>query len=181
MTKFKNLKVGEKLSETQYYSVEKIAGNKVQLVNQHDQRVVVDSGYVEECLISGVQYGESKKITRTEMAKLFLDNPNVVLTVSFNKQVREADVVKELMETYESSTIKTMETSVKKAIKKALNGEERVLVGYHTGIQDDFGRVTVIDMNIARDSSKDYNTALRLVDPRQLNYLIIRGTKYEVK
>lgn len=181
MTKFKNLKVGEKLSETQYYSVEKISGNRVQLINQNEQRVVVDNGYVEQCLTSANQHDGVKKITRTEMAKLFIENPNIVFTVSFNKQVKEADVVKEVMETYEASTIKSMATAVKKAIKKALNGEERVLVGYHTGVQDDFGRISAVDMNIAKDPSKDYNTALRLVDPRQLNYLIIKGVRYETK
>jgi len=180
-TKFKELKAGDKLSETQYYSVVKISGNRVQLKNGLGQDIVVDNGYVEDCLTSGNQFTEEKSINKTELSKLFLENPNVVFTVSFNKQVKESDVIKEIQEAYESSTPKEFETKLKKAVKNGLNGEERVLVGYHTGVQDEFGRVSSIDMNIEKDPSKDYNSALRLVDPRTLNYLILKGVKYKVK
>lgn len=180
-TKFNKLKTGDKLSETQYYSVVKVSGEKVQLKNGLSQDIIVDKAYVEDCLTSADQFDTESKLSRTDLAKLFLENPNVALTVSFNKQVKPEDVVKEIMESYEGSTPKTIEAAIKKAVKKGLAGEERVLVGYHTGVQDDFGRVSAIDMNIAKDPSKDYNTALRLVDPRQLNYLILRGTKYVVK
>ena len=68
-----------------------------------------------------------------------------------------------------------MEAAIKKAVKRALNGEERILVGYHNGSQDEFGRLGVFDMNITSGSPN------RLVDTRSLNYLIIKGTKYVVK
>lgn len=177
-TDFKKLKEGEKLCETQFYKVVKIKGDKVQIVNGLGQNTVVDKNYVENCLISGEQFTEEKSITKTELAKLFLENPNVVFTVSFNKQVKPEDVTKEIMGAYEGSTVKTMEAAIKKAVKGALNGQERVLTGYHTGVQDDFGRVSALDMNI--DSSTP-GSAMRLVDPRQLNYLIIKGVKYNVK
>lgn len=180
-TAFNKVKEGEKFSETQYYTLVKIAGNKVQLKNGLGQDVVVDKKYVEECLVSAEQFDNTVKLSKTELAKLFLENPNVALTVSFNKQVKPEDVSKEIMSAYEGSTVKTMEAAIKKAVKSALNGEERVLVGYHTGVQDDFGRVSAIDMNIDKDPAKDYNTALRLVDPRNINYLILKGKKYIVK
>lgn len=174
-TNFSKLKVGDKLSETQYYSVEKIAGNKVQLKNVAGDDIVVDSKYVEGCLTSANQFEKEEKISKTELTNIFLGNPNTVFTVSFNKQVKEADVTKEIMEAYEGSTPKAMEATIKKAVKKALNGEERVLVGYHSGNQDEFGRVQSIDMNISTGMNA------RLVDPRNLNYLILKGTKYIVK
>lgn len=175
MTKFRDLAVGEKLSETQYYTVVKIAGNKVQLKNQSNNDIVVDNGYVENCLVSGKQYEKEEKISKTDLTNLFLSNPNTVFTVSFNKQVKEADVTKEIMDSYEGATPKTMETAIKKAVKKALNGEERVLVGYHTGNQDEFGRIQAVDMDITTGMPN------RLVDPRNLNYLILKGIKYTVK
>lgn len=61
-TRFKELTKGAKLSETQYYTVEKIAGNKVQLKNGFGQDIVVDQAYVEDCLISGDQFTEERKI-----------------------------------------------------------------------------------------------------------------------
>ena len=180
-TNFKNLKVNDKLSETQYYSVVKVAGDKVQLKNGLDQDIVVDRGYVEDCLTSADQYEKEEKLNKTDLTALFLKSPNVVFTVSFNKQVKEADVVKEILDAYEGSTPKTIEAAIKKAVKRGMNGEERVLVGYHTGIQDTFGRISAIDMNIAKDPSKDYNTSLRLIDPRELNYLVLKGVKYTLK
>lgn len=180
-TNFKELKVGSKLSETQYYSVQKIKDDKVQLVNGLGQNIVVDKNYVEDCLTSGDQFTETTKISKTELTEIFLKNANVVFTVSFNKQVKEADVVKEIMETYGDSTPKTMEAAVKKAVKKALAGEERILTGYHTGVQDEFGRISAIDMNLEKTPGKDYDSRLRLVDPRQLNFLILKGVKYIVK
>lgn len=181
ITNFKTLKTGEKLSETQYYTVVKIAGEKVQLRNGLDQDVVVDKNYVEDCLTSAEQFTKEVKLSKTDLTKLFLENPNVAFTVSFNKQVKEADVTKEIMDAYSDATPKVMEAAIKKAVKKALNGEERILTGYHTGVQDEFGRVSAVDMNIPKDPTKDYNSSLRLVDPRQLNYLILKGTKYIVK
>ena len=97
-TTFSKLKVNEVLSESQYYKVIKIAKDKVQLKNGLDQDIVVDKDYVEGCLISGEQFEKEEKMNRTELAKLFLENPNVAFTVSFNKQVKEADVVKEIMD-----------------------------------------------------------------------------------
>jgi hypothetical protein len=180
-TQFNKLNVGSKLSETQYYSVVKIKGNQVQLKNGLGQDIVVDKGYVEDCLTSADQYEKEEKLNRTDLAALFLKSSNIALTVSFNKKVKDADVIKEIMDAYEGSTPKTIEAAIKKAVKRGMNGEERVLVGYHTGIQDDFGRVSAIDMNIVKDPSATYNTALRLVDPRELNYLILSGTKYSAK
>ena len=175
MTKFKNLKKGDKLSETQYYSVETIKGEKVQLKNFNGENIVVDKGYVETCLTSANQFEKEEKLSKTDLTNIFLSSANTVFTVSFNKQVKEADVVNEIKEAYETSTPAEFETKVKKAIKRSLAGEERVLTGYHSGSQDEFGRVTAIDMNIT-DTNKT-----RLVDPRNLNYLILKGTKYVVK
>jgi len=54
----------------------------------------------------------------------------------------------------------------------ALNGEERVLTGYHTGSQDEFGRIQAVDMDITTGMPN------RLVDPRNLNWLVLKGVKY---
>lgn len=175
MTKFSKLKTGEKLSETQFYTVVKIKGNQVQLENARKEPIVVDKGYVETCLTSGEQFTTETKVNKTDLTKLFLENANVVFTVSFNKQVKAVDVVKEIKDAYDKSTPSEFETKLKKAVNKGLEGEERVLTGYHNGTQDEFGRVSAVDMNITEGHN------VRLVDPRNLNYLILKGTKYIVK
>lgn len=181
MTEFKKLKPGEVLSETQYYKVQKIAGNKVQLKNDFGEDIVVDSNYVDKCLTSAEQAPKETFVNKTEAANLLLANPYVVMTACYKKQVKEADVVKQILDAYAGSTPKSIEAVIKQAVKAGLQGEERVIVGRHMGTQDDFGRVNFVDMNLDKGVKPDYDARLRLVDPRTLNWLILRGTKYIVK
>lgn len=181
MTQFKSLKPGTALSEAQFYTVEKIVGDKVQLQTETGGHVVVDKPYVENYLTSADQYSETKTISRTEAAAILLANPGVVMTVCFNKQVKETDVIKEIMTAYEGATPKAMETAVKKAVKKALTGEERVMVGRHFGELNDLGRINFIDMEVPKEAGKAYDTRIRQMDPRTINWMICRGTKYVVK
>lgn len=181
MTDFKKITVKTKFSEVQYYSVNKIVGTQVELENAQGESIVVDKAYVENCLISADQFTKEETVNKTTATEIFTSNPGVVMTISFQKQTKEADVVAEITEAYENSTPKEFAAKLKKAVKTGLNGIERVLVGYHNGIQDSFGRYSAIDMDIAKDSTKNYNVQLRLIDPRTINFLIVKGIKYIVK
>jgi hypothetical protein len=178
---FKQLKKGDVLSETQFYTVEAINADKVQLKNDQGTNIVVDKNYAESCLLSANQFTKDVTVNKTEAAAKFLANPDVAITVNFNKQVKEADVVKEIMDTYGNSTPKEFETKLKKTIKTGLVGEARTMVGRHNGELNDLGRVNFIDMEEKRDASKDYDTRTRLVDPRGINWFIVKGIKYIVK
>lgn len=185
MATFKNLTTKTKLSETQYYTVEKIQGNKVQLKNDFGENVVVDEKYVEKCLVSSDEFTETKTMSRTDITNLFLSSTNTALTVNYNKQVNEDEVKKKLHALYPNKGTIMSESDFKKqvnaALKGALEGEERTMVGRHYGSQDEFGRVRFIDMEIVKDPTKEYDTRSRLVDPRTLNWLILKGVKYIVK
>jgi hypothetical protein len=178
---FKKLVKGEVLSEQQFYRVIAVEGTRVTLKNDHGTQISVDSGYVNSCLLSAAQFSETKMVSRTEAATIFLSSTGVAITVNFNKQVKDADVVTEIMTAYEGSTPKQMETAVKKAVKKALSGEERTMTGYYHGAPNEFGRVNFVDMEVEREKGKDYDNRLRQVDPRTLNWFIVRGIKYTVK
>lgn len=181
MSKFQNLKNGDVLSETQFYKVVKKSGDQVQLKTDLGEDIIVSKEYVDTCLDAADQFTEEKKITKTEAAELFLQNRYIAMKANFNKQVKEADVVKEIMSAYENSTPKTMGEAVKKALKRGLEGEERTIVGRHNGTKDEFGRVHFIDMNIDKVDGKDYDLRQRLVDPRTLNWFIVKNTRYVVK
>lgn len=179
---FKKLTVKEVLSETQFYSVEKIEGDRVQLKNDEGKMIVVDKAYVEGCLTSALQVEKEETMSRTEVSAIFQTCAAVAVTVNFNKQVKEADVAKEIQEAYENSTPKEFATKMKKSIKKALEGEERTMTGRHYGKMNELGRIQFIDMKTGpRDESKDYDTRMRLVDPRTINWFICRGIKYIAK
>lgn len=188
MTTFKNLTTKTKLSETQFYSVEQIKGDKVQLKNDYGELVVVDKPYVEKLLVASDQVNEIKQMSRTDVINLFLSSTNVICTVNFNKKVDEKEVKKELIALYPNTGGKILskaefEKAVNKSLKDALTGEERTMVGRHYGRTDEFGRIKFIDMEAAGgyDETKDTDSRQRVVDPRTINYLILRGVKYEVK
>jgi hypothetical protein len=187
MTKFKDLKVGEKLSETQYYSVVKISGNRVQLKPDSGDDIVVPKEYVESFLTSSAQYTSEETKTRTEMAALFLSSIGVAMTVNFNTQVKEKDAVEQLVEIYPNKGGKmASEADYKKRvasiISSVITGKERTMVGRHYGSVNEFGRVSFIDMEVEKDTSKpEYDSRTRQVDPRTINWMIIRGVKYKTK
>lgn len=180
MCAFSELKPGTVLSETQYYKVEKLAGNKVQLRNDGGEPIVVDINYVETLLTTADQFLEEKKVTKTEATQIFLAHPFTAMTVNFNKQVKKADIVKEIQDAYENSTPKEFTAKVSKAVGKSLEGEERTMVGRHAANQDEFGRIHFIDMNIDK-TADSYDNRQRLVDPRTINWVIVKGVKYIVK
>ena len=180
-TKFSILKPKEVLSETQFYTVEKIEGTQVRLLTDSGQAIKVDKAYVEELLLSASQFSKEETISRTELAQKFLSSSGVAMTVNFNKQVKEADVVKEIMEKISNASLKDIEKAVKVGVKKALEGEERVMVGRHFGEINEFGRVSFIDMEQTKAAQTNYDSRLRQVDPRTLNWIIVRGVKYKAK
>lgn len=181
MTNFKNLKVGDKLSETQFYIVDKIVGNQVQLRPDKGETIVVDAGYAENFLTSASEFTTTQNITRTEAVELVRNHPFTAMTINYNKQAKEADIVKEIQDAYDNSTPKEFSTKIKAAVKKSANGEERTIVGRHYNTYDGFGRLSFIDMDIAQDASKSYDVRNRLVDPRTINWLILKGVKYVTK
>lgn len=178
MTKFNQLKTGEKLSETQFYIVEKIAGDQIQLKPDAGESIVVDKSYAESFLTSASQFTETKPVTRTELTEIIRSNPARAITINFNKQVKAPDVTKEIIEAHENSTPKAFAAVVAKAVKKALDGEERTIVGRHYNSYDEFGRLHFTDMEIAQDASKNYDVRQRLVDPRTANWVIAENVKY---
>lgn len=177
MSKFKNLKVGEVLSETQYYKVEKIKGNQAQLLTANGDSIVLNDEYINNLLSSATQYDEVKKVTRTELAETFLANARVAMTVMFHKKVDPKQVSESVSSIYGELNLGMTEASFQKKVKAVLDlkGEERIMVGRHYGSVDVNGRVSFVDMNI------DSGNPNRLVDPRTIDYLIVGGIKYELK
>lgn len=181
MTNFKSITKDTKFSETQYYEVAKIQGNLLVLKNEAGEGIEVSKEYAESCLIAADQFEKTETVNKTAAADIFSNNPGVVMTVSYQKQVKADEVEEEIKKAVASTAPKDIDKGIKAAVKKALNGEERTMVGRHYGAQDGFGRYHFIDMEQARDTSKSYDTRQRLVDPRTINWIIVKGTRYNVK
>jgi len=180
----KKLEQGEVLSESQFYKVVKVKGDKVQLETDTGENIIVTSQYVENFLSSAKQHSSVVKLNRTELTDKFLSCPRVAMTVNFHKQAKPTDIKKAIVELYPNKGGKLMsEAEFAKKVSKAVNlkGEERTMTGRHYGGQDINGRVSFIDMEKEKGSKSDYDARKRLVDPRTLNWLIVGGVKYEVK
>lgn len=181
MIQFSKITKNSKFSETQYYSVHEIKQDGIILKNENGEGIEVTKEYAEQQLVSSDQVNKQVMLTKTEAAEMFIAATNVVLTVCFNKQVKEADVLKEILEAHQNSAPKDIEKAFKATIKKAIQGEERTMVCKHFASKDDFGRVHCTDLEIEKDPSKTYDVRQRLVDPRTILWFILRGIKYIVK
>jgi len=188
ITAFKSINTKTKLSETQFYSVKKIDKDEIVVTNDFGEEITLSKPYVEKLLVTSDQINETKKMSRTDVINLFLSSTNVICTVNFNKKVDEKEVLKNLTALYPNKGGKILsqadyEKAVKKHLSEALEGEERTMVGRHYGRTDEFGRIKFIDMEApgGYDELKDSDSRQRLVDPRTINWIVLRGVKYEVK
>jgi len=178
--KYNKIKIGEVFSESQHMVVTDIKPDLLTLKPDRGEEFTVNRMYAENFLTSGEQSETEQVINKTQAAELFTSSPYVVMTVNYQKQTKAADVEKEILEAYETSTPKEFSAAVKKAVKTGLQGTERTIVGYHFGKLDGFGRMNFIDMKLPRLKA-DYDDRQRLVDPRTINYIILRDVKYIVK
>jgi len=175
------IKKGQILSESQFYIVDSVTASSIIVVDDDDNKIELSKTYADTVLSSAHDFDKEEKLTKTELAELFMANASVAMTVCFFKQIKESDVTAEIIKAYEGSTVKTMEAAIKKAVKRGLEGEERVMIGRHYGAFDDFGRIHFVDMEVAKDASKTYDTRMRLVDPRTIQYIIVNNVKYKLK
>ena len=176
-----NLKKGSIASETQFYVVKEVQEKGVVLLTDDNDEIYVSNGYAEAHLDSADEFTGEEFVTRTELADIFIKSLDVALTINFNKQVKEADVIKDIQNVYQNSVPSQVDKKLKKVVKIALEGEERTMKGRHHGALDNFGRIYFTDMEIVHDVNDKHDPRIRLVDPRGMNWLIVRGIKYSVK
>jgi len=161
-------------------------GGGCKIVNEDGRGWTITNPIVEDEFYIHNQFKTELKITRTEMAEIFISNARMIMTVNYNKQIKEKDIADGFAEIYPNTggiilSKANYVKKVKQLTKIALKGEERTMMGRHESKIDDFGRVSFIDMEVERDTSKDYDTRHRLVDPRTLNWLIVGNIKFTIK
>lgn len=220
MLDIKQLKEGDVLSYTEYYTVKKILTDTVHLVNESDSTISAGKSLVSSSFTSASYINEVVKMNASDLANLFRGATNVAMTVCFrkkpdvknitknasekvNQQLKESAVnemlnnlsssikntkigeldksLKEVVESFLSETQVAVEDNIAKAIKENIKGEERVMIGRHNGKLTAQGHVQFIDMKIEKDASKDYDVRTRMVDPRTIQYIILKEIKYQLK
>lgn len=169
------------LSESQFYEVVEVSTSGVVVKDDNGQKIQLSTQYAEKMLSSAHDFTKVEKVTKTELAEIFKANSRIAMTVTFFKQVKEADVVAEVVAEVSGAKLSEIEKAIKKGIKKAITGEERTMIGRHYGSMDEFGRIHFVDMQVVKDPAKSYDTRMRLVDPRTITALVVNGIQYNLK
>lgn len=177
---FRQIKKGDFLSETQYYEVVGVNPSGIQVKNERGFEFGIQSGIVEEGIYSASQVLEEVQVTRTELIEIFSKVGDTVFTVCFNKQPT-SESINEAIESANKGKILPI-AELKKLVKAAYKGEERILTGYLVKVETGFGRSMVIDLEAdTSKSTPEWDARLRQVDHRTLNWLISKNVKYIVK
>jgi len=178
-TDISKLKVGDHLSETQYYKVTEIQDGKVGLENERGLELRVTNRIIEEGMYSASQFGDTVTLSRTALCEVLENAGDSIFTVNFNKQLKEKDVVTEIMATIDElgsdADTKTLTKKIRAAVKKGVGGQVRTLVGYMVKTEAKMGRSQVIDLEAPGKHR------YRLVDHRTINWLILKNVKYTTK
>jgi hypothetical protein len=184
MTKIStNLKEGEKLARLSYLTVVKKTGNIITVKNEQDFKWDISIDILDNECTSATQFFALVKVSQSEMIEKLMEAGHNVFTANFNKKPDKKLALKKLQELYPNKGIKGVgiakrddfNYSVKKILDSVFDGEERIITCRINSIDKLRGRVTVIDL----ETSDEHK--LRQIDPRTLNWLIIKGIKYEIK
>lgn len=170
LTDVGQLKKGDILSETQYYTVVDVNENMVNVVNERGHQFSVGTGIVRDGIYSANQYTTTEKVNKTRMGEVLMEAGDAVFTVCYHKQIDPKKVVQTLWELNPCD----YETYIEQ-VTPLLKGSERVLIGYLVKSEQHMGRSLVIDLEVKRDK------AYRWVDHRTLKWLILKNVKYKVR
>jgi len=183
--KFKRIKKDDYWSRISYGKV--IEKNDNHLVIRNDDGYEWTIGYdvVEQELSFHNQFEEEVALTWTELKDKFKDSTRRIMTVNFNKKIDKKEYIEKIVNLYPNKNGKLKskaqyEADITSVTNDLLLGEERTMIGRHYGTYQS-ERIMFIDMEQENDSEKDYDTRIRLVDIRTINWLIVDGMKYILK
>jgi len=188
---FKKLKPGSILSENSFFVVKEIKPGKVIVKDEYGNDITIGEAYVDKVLHCADYFEKEEKKTMTELAELFISSPRIAMSLAFYKKSTEktkkafeaekSAKIKEIQNASLSTAAKLLEDLIENPISKTIPGELRVIKGRHSGHIDELGRVHFIDMELSKESDKDYDTRKREVDPRTIQWLIVNKVKYTLK
>lgn len=189
--KTNQLKKGSILSETSFYVVKEVNSMGITVNDDLGNEIVIGSEYVEKILASADVFETEEKKTMTELADLFINSPRIALTVAFMKKdvektkkaynTEKQAKIDEITNAKVSDVPRLLNDLIENPVTKTIPGDLRVMKGRHYGNVDELGRIQFTDMEIVKEAGKDYDTRLRQVDPRTIQYLVVNNVKYSLK
>lgn len=174
------IKIGDKFSRLSYGEVTDVNGDSIFLKNEFGLQWSISKDIFDKEFNLASPYASEEAVSRTRLTEIILENTGVIMTVNFNKKVDEK-VIKGALDSIVELTKRGEGVNTKNLTKEILTGEERIIVGRHNHHIDEMGRLQFVDMELARDESKEYDVRLRKVDPRTVNWVIVKNIKYKLK
>lgn len=162
----KQLKSGDYFSLLQNFKVDHLDSQFVYTTDG----VKISNDIITDRCDSADQFIEEKKISKTEMAKVFSQAFGAVFTVTFRKLPKTDDLV-QMVKEFNNGSFSSAE-KIKEDIEQFMKGSRRVLIGTMINPEHDLGRALVNDIE---------NNGPRLVDYRTIESLIFKNIKYVVK
>lgn len=167
MLDIKELKVGDRISEQQYYEVMAISGKSIQVKNDTGNTIHIDEKIIARDCYAADQYESEIELTRTELINRFLNIGGEVFTVNYNKKTNVAATIKNVetkIKELDSITVPKLITKIKKELKKQLRldiaGEIRTAIAYKTSVDFEKGRTIAIDMMKDKGTSSSYDNRI---------------------
>jgi hypothetical protein len=172
----KNIKIGEKLSVTNYYTVTDSSEKEVNVTDYKGNKFSIGKRVIDDECHSASQFEETETVTRTKIVELVENAGHTIMTVTFTKQPT-IDSVLEIIESESENLSGGTKKKKKEIVKSLLAGEERVMIAtlLRNG-KEESGRIKVVDMEI-----EPPKYAMRLIDTRTISSLILENVKYVVK
>lgn len=166
---FNKVKVGDTYSRSSHGVVIAVTPLQIEIRNQNDNTWKIDRNIVEyEFTFANEHHEEaSKEVTGTEAIEILKQHSRTAMTVCFNKKPDPKETAAALKAGQGSDTDKAWNAKV----KKAMEGEERKMIGYHLGNWTPQGHLQFFETG----------KGIRAVDPRTLNWIVCEKIKYVVK
>jgi len=166
------LATGQFFSQTQYYNVTGVAGDRVTVQNQYGNMMHVSKDILEK-MSSATHFMKETPMTMTALADLLSSVSDTIFTVQFRKQVDPKDVEQVVKDT-KLNDLKD-KAKIAAIVKQVTEGEPCTMICHLVNAENNLGRSTVIDLSAPGDNK------FRQIDHRTIESITFNNVKYVLK
>ena len=146
--------------------VKRFHDNRFRVKNSEGMEWEIDAGILESEFSFADQHEVTETCSRTRIIEVLRSYPRTAMTVCFRKKLDPETVANQLQDANRSTDPVWL-----KAVKKALEGETRIMIGQHTNTFDAHSRLKFTEAG----------KGFRLIDTRTIEWLVVDQMKYVVK
>jgi len=164
----KKIAIGSVWSRHSYGKVTGRTGNRFTLRSEEGLEWDIDGANIMEAQFSFAdQHTQEITESRSKINEVIMENRGIAMTVCFKKKTKSNDKAKALKDGQGSLS----DRAWNKKVKDLDEGEERVMIGHHSGVLDEHQRLKFTETGVGQ----------RLIDMRTTQWVIVDRTKYIVK